>query len=98
MQRPPLTSIAEDKKTSTRYRKLLQRTKVSFKVLDVKIHDISIDENGIQITISIDGAMSMLTKNLMARTVPLNLSQYTRTAISNNKDSECKETPQYVAV
>lgn len=56
---PPLTIFSEDRQTSAKYNKLLQRTAGRFNVLKVRDHVLMINENGITNTFLIIRATSV---------------------------------------
>lgn len=73
MDHPPLTSVAEYKKTSTRYIKLLSRRSGQLAVMDVTSHVITIDERSMPNTLSIDKAtpVSVRTYGVMRKKAKL---------------------------
>lgn len=61
MDRPLTALVAEEKKTATRYNKLLSRTTGQFTIKNVKVHVMNINKDGIPNEISTNRAMPVPT-------------------------------------
>lgn len=64
--------------------------------MDMRSHIITIDENGIPSTISIDRATHMLTKSHMMKKLTYNFHLIVRTTVPKSSDTECKVPLEYV--
>lgn len=82
VNQPPLITLSADCQVSTRYKKLMSRTIRPFTVLDVQCHVLTIDENGIENTSSID------------RATPVGSQQSHRMLKSKNKRCPAKKLAQ----
>lgn len=63
VNRTPLNIFSADYQTYSKYNKLMPRTTASCKVLDIREHILTIDENGIANTISNDRAAPVCSQN-----------------------------------
>lgn len=96
VNRPPFALIAEEKKTTTRYKKLLSSMTGLFTVMGVKGLIISIDKNGIANTIFIDRATPVLTKDHVMTGIMSSVDRPARAVLSRNTNMECKEPLEYI--
>lgn len=96
VNRPPLTLVAETKNTLVRSTKLLPITMEAVTDINVKRHAITIDDDGIPNTISINRATPVSAKTQEATRITLNLDQPAWDTALENKYTECSGHPEYL--
>lgn len=90
VDRPLLTLLKEDKRTSPRYNKLLSQITKPFTVRNVKSHDITINKNGTPNTISIDRATPVPKKNHVTKKINRKLCSPVQNIVPKNTDTGSK--------
>lgn len=75
MDSTPLTTAAEERTKPQAYKKLISRTQGLYHVIDVSLHTINIDENGILNTISIRWATPSHPPGSTRRIIAIKLSR-----------------------